>query len=197
MKHLLICGFSLLSLSAMAQSQEEKIYRNEVAVGYGFFNTSQMINIFSDALATAITGGDYAKTNSTWTGNFNVSYKFATAKRFSLGLTYAHTKNTADISVHDVPSGISSTNYHTLAGEFQYNYISKPYFRIYSILGAGVTSYTEKYKPNAGSTETNSAAHFNFQITPIGVKVGNRIGFFGELGFGYKGLISAGLYARL
>ncbi len=198
MKRLLISSICLLSLSSAAMAQEETpVGRNEISVGYGFLSTSQMINIFSDALASSLTGGNYSKTNSTWSGNFFVAYKFAPSKRISLGLTYAHTKNTADISIHDVPSGTSTTNYHTIAGELQFNYVSKPFFRLYSLAGAGMSSYTEKYKPTVGSTETNSAAHFNFQLTPIGVKVGNRIGFFGELGVGYKGLVCAGLYARL
>lgn len=89
------------------------------------------------------------------------------------------------------------TNYHTIAGELQFNYIAKPYFRLYSGLGLGLTNYTEKYRPTTGNTETNSATHFNFQVTPIGLKVGNAIGFFGEVGFGYKGVICVGLYTRL
>ncbi len=115
----------------------------------------------------------------------------------SIGLTYAHTKNSAEINYNNVPSGKSIVNYHTIAGELQYNYISKPFFRLYGIVGLGYTNYTEKYEPTAGTSEKNSAGHFNFQVSPIGFKLGNTVGIYGEVGFGYKGLFNGGLYVRL
>lgn len=193
----LILAFGCLLLSSFAAQAQDKLKHHEVAVGYGFLSTSTMINIFSDVLASAITGGNYSKTDNNWSGNLIASYKFTPSSKLGLGLTYAHTRNTANINIHDVPSGKSTTNYHTIAAEVQYNYITKPYFRLYSVLGAGITSYTEKYEPNAGSTEKNTAGHFNFQLSPVGVKVGNRIGAMAELGFGYKGLFNAGLFVRI
>ena len=197
MKKLLMSSMCILSLATMAMAQEEKLLRNEMAVGYGLLNSNQVINSFSNVLAGSVTNGNYAKTNNKWTGSIFASYKFAVSKNVSLGVTYAHTRNTADISVYNVPSGSSTTNYHTFAGEFQYNYISKPLVRLYSLVGAGITNYTERYKPMNGSAERTSASHFNFQITALGIKLGNRVGVMAEVGYGYKGLVNAGVYARL
>jgi len=196
MKKLILFLISFLSVTIAAQAQD-RLKHHEIAVGYGFLGTSEMIGIFSDVLATAITGGNYSKTDNKWSGNLIASYKFTPTSRLGLGITYAHTRNTAIINIHDVPSGKATTNYHTLAAEVQYNYISRGYFRLYSGVGAGITSYTEKYEPNSGSKEKNTAGHFNFQVSPIGVKLGNRIGGMAELGFGYKGLFSAGLFVRM
>ncbi len=196
MKKLILVLSSLLPLTIAAQAQD-RLKHHELTVGYGFLGTSEMIGIFSDVLATAITGGNYSKTDNKWSGNLIASYKFTPTSRLGLGITYAHTRNTAIINIYDVPSGKATTNYHTLAAEVQYNYISREYFRLYSGVGAGITSYTEKYKPNSGNTEKNTAGHFNFQISAIGIKFGNRIGAMAEVGFGYKGLINAGLFVRM
>lgn len=196
MKKLILALAALLTVTISAQAQD-RLKHHEIAAGYGFLGTSEMISIFSDVLATAITGGNYSKTDNKWSGNLIASYKFTPTNRLALGLTYAYTRNTATINVHDVPSGTSTTNYHTLAAEVQYNYISREYFRLYSGVGAGITSYTERYEPNAGSTEKNTAGHFNFQLSAIGIKFGNRIGAMAEAGFGYKGLLSAGLFVRM
>lgn len=196
MKKLILALVCLLAATLSLQAQD-RLKHHEIAVGYGFLGTSEMIGIFSDVLATAITGGNYAKTDNKWSGNLIASYKFTPTSRLGLGLTYAHTRNSADIAVHNVPSGTSTTNYHTLAAEAQYNYINRTFFRLYAVVGAGITSYTERYEPNAGSTEKNTAGHFNFQVSPIGIKFGNRIGGMAEAGFGYKGLFSAGLFVRM
>lgn len=196
MKKLILVLACCLPATIATQAQE-RLKHHELTVGYGFLGTSEMIGIFSDVLATAITGGNYSKTDNKWSGNLIASYKFTPTSRLGLGITYAHTRNTAIINIHDVPSGKATTNYHTLAAEVQYNYISREYFRLYSGLGAGITSYTEKYEPNTGGTEKNTAGHFNFQISAIGIKFGNRIGAMAEAGFGYKGLINAGLFVRM
>ncbi|RYD98968.1 MAG: hypothetical protein EOP54_05830 [Sphingobacteriales bacterium] len=194
MKKLILALGCLLPATIPVQAQ---LKHHEITVGYGFLGTSEMIGIFSDVLANAITGGNYSKTDNKWSGNLIASYKFTPTNRLGLGVTYVHTRNIADIAVYDVPSGTATTNYHTLAAEVQYNYINKTFFRLYAVAGAGITSYTEKYKPNSGSTEKNTAAHFNFQISPVGVKFGNRIGGMAEVGFGYKGLLNAGLFVRM
>lgn len=196
MKKLILALAGLLPATISLQAQD-RLKHHEISVGYGFLGTSEMIGIFSDVLATAITGGNYSKTDNKWSGNLIAAYKFTPTNRFGLGLTYAHTRNTAAINIHDVPTGKSTTNYHTIAAEAQYNYINRTFFRLYAVVGAGITSFTEKYEPNTGSAEKNTAGHFNFQVSPVGVKFGNRIGGMAEVGFGYKGLFNAGLFVRI
>ena len=77
-----------------------------------------------------------------------------------------------------------------------YSYLNKGNFALYERLGAGEALYKQKYTSNEGKKDTNDNVHFNFQITPIGIKYGSRFGVFAEAGFGYKGILSAGLFAR-
>jgi hypothetical protein len=60
----------------------------------------------------------------------------------------------------------------------------------------GVTFSKENYKSNTAPEDINNNTMFNFQMTAIGVKFGSNIGLFAEAGFGYKGLISGGFFAK-
>lgn len=175
-----------------AQEQEKK---HEFYAGFGLVSTSSVLDVFSDMLATSLTAGTYVKNNTTWSGNIHAGYKYLPSKHTAVGLTYTYTKSTGDVSYSGSKAGTIDNLYHTIAAEFDYRYISRPMFKLYSSVGAGVTINNETYKPASGDNEKNNQAHFNFQVSPIGVKVGNSIGFFAEAGFGYKGIISAGLFA--
>lgn len=184
----------IISLQSTAQDQ---LRHHELTAGYGTLSTNEIIGTFSDFLATGITGGNYSKTDNRWLGNLILSYKFTPINKLEVGLTYVYNRNTATINSNNVPSGKATTTYHTLAAEVQYNYINKPFFRLYSAAGAGFTTYMERYNPKVGNTEKNTSGNFNFQISPIGIKFGDHIGAMAELGFGYKGIINAGLFVRI
>lgn len=196
MKKLIVALSCPLMISLQSTAQEQTRH-HELTVGYGILSTNEIFGVFSDVLATSLTGGNYSKTDSKWIGNLIASYKYTPVNRLEVGLTYAFNRNTATINMNKVPSGKATTNYHTLAAEVQYNYINKPFLRLYSAAGAGYTAYMEHYKPNAGSAENKTSGNFNFQISPIGIKFGDKIGAMAELGFGYKGIINAGLFVRM
>jgi len=61
--------------------------------------------------------------------------------------------------------------------------------RLYGLAAAGITANND--------LEYNSMK-FNptFHLSPIGVRAGNRLGFFAELGLGYRGLLNCGLCYR-
>ncbi|MDR1585250.1 MAG: hypothetical protein LBS07_03620 [Prevotellaceae bacterium] len=182
---------SLLIVTVNAQEVEPK---HELFAGYGLAGTSAVIEIFSDLLATSITSGGYQKKNVYWSGNFHAGYKFLPSKHTAVGLTYAYVKSSGDI-LFETKKGSIEHAYNTAAGEFDFRYINNPYFKLYSSIGAGLTLYREKYEVPSKSAEINYKTHFNFQFSPIGIKFGNSVGAFAELGFGYKGVIHAGVFA--
>jgi hypothetical protein len=40
-------------------------------------------------------------------------------------------------------------------------------------------------------------SYFAYQFTPLGVRTGQKVAFWAELGYGYKGLLNAGVSIRL
>lgn len=79
-------------------------------------------------------------------------------------------------------------------GRFYYK--QKPKVALYGSLGAGAL-FANKTERSGSLKETEKFSTFAFQINPIGVRVGNRFGGFGELGFGMKGFVTLGFSMKL
>jgi hypothetical protein len=103
------------------------------------------------------------------------------------------------------PSVITSTysqSSTTIALEGYYVYFFRKYLEVYTLLGFGpsfttVTTVTNPTLYTAGFTTTASHDGLKMQYDPIGVRVGGRLGGFVEAGFGYKGLVNAGISYKL
>ena len=63
--------------------------------------------------------------------------------------------------------------------------------QLYSGLSAGVSVFTQ-----SDSSQSDSKTIFAFQVNVIGLRVGHKFGGFFELGFGYDGIINAGLSVK-
>ncbi|MFT3826484.1 MAG: outer membrane beta-barrel protein [Chitinophagaceae bacterium] len=192
MKMLLIAGMLLMGTAVCAQNS-----KHELSVGYGIGTTSEILDVFSDMLASAFTAGGYSTTNDSYTGAFHVTYKYLFPNKLSLGGTFAYESGKADVMYSGVKNGETKKKYYSGAVEADYRYVNKPAFSLYSGLGLGFTSYHEEYIPDGRDDKSSdNMTHFNFQIIGIGVRFGTHIGGFAEAGFGYKGIIAAGVFAR-
>lgn len=175
-------------------AQERK---HELTLGYGIGTTSEFVDAFSDVLVTGISGGHFKSDNGSYTGSFHIGYKYGLTDRLWLGGTFLYESGKSDALVDDQRQGKFNDYFYTLAAEARYNYLSKEKFALYGLLGAGATLYHQKYAPDHGGKETDSQVHFNFQLTPLGIRYGGKWGVFAEAGFGYKGVISLGVFAGL
>ncbi len=185
--------FFLASMLLVSIHAQEK--RHEIYAGCGVLNTSTFVSAFSDVISSALTAGMYSS-NEKFSPTFHAGYKYLPSKHIAIGLTYAYTHGTADAYLDKELSGHFKNNYHTLAAEFDYRYISTEKFKLYSTAGVGATFFTQKYEPSSGDSDQSNLVNVDFQISPIGIKYGNSFGVFAEVGFGYKGIVCAGLFAR-
>jgi hypothetical protein len=60
----------------------------------------------------------------------------------------------------------------------------------------GSTAIGATWKSASNGSEVDKKTGFAYQITPIGVAVGGMIAGWAELGFGYRGILSAGVAVR-
>ena len=81
------------------------------------------------------------------------------------------------------------------AAEIDYHWIMRRGFQVYSGAGFGVRIRKGRYTDETG-TESFSKALPTFHLNVIGVRFGQNIGFFAEFGYGYKGMLSAGINAQ-
>jgi|SaaInlStandDraft_4_1057021.scaffolds.fasta_scaffold02399_8 hypothetical protein len=184
------CLFSLIfTLTSHAQEKGT----SEINLGYGYATSVSMMSAFDDII-TGLFISDQINGGSI--GAFFLSYDYAIADKLMLGAIFAYETGKTKYENNDnslVANG--TTNAYTFAIEINYNYVSKPSFRIYSGLGLGFTAYDNNvvYTDNTTPNDDASINSFNFQLTGIGIRVGKKLAFFAEAGYGYKGIVSAGL----
>lgn len=192
----LISVFLLVALAVSAYGQGETDFRrSEIDASYGVVTTNQLFNIFKDIVSVVFTFGNYDKTNTDYTGGWFLDYKFAPTRNLLLGVGVGIDGASGDLEDDDVVYGSYTSSYTTVALGFDYRYLNQEWVQLYSGLGTGITFSSDKGTIfDTGVTEkSGNTPYFNFQLNLLGVRVGKSLAGFAELGFGYKGMINAGI----
>lgn len=133
---------------------------------------------------------------STSSGVMLFNYKYYLTNKLTLGLGIGYENISTDGS------------YFSITPEFTYTYLDtkndRVRLKLYGGASIGVTDYNDNlYNPNPYYNTypyvrryDNSNAQITGNATLLGCRVGRKLGFFAELGIGYKGLINAGFSYR-
>jgi len=191
MKRVLLL-FAIFGIIISVKAQEQKIPRNQIEISYGCLSTNHFLSLlwnnFNKSMNYNVeqhdsnTFADFYKSS----GNINISYKFRPLKKFYVGVSFICDFN------HATLTNKNRTNFgrvdfvcYTIAIEAKYLYLNSKLVQLYGFLGAGYTFSANK--------DVATSRFFNGQLTPIGIRVGKKIGGFAEIGFGYKGVANVGL----
>lgn len=213
---------SSIRLNAQAVSVKPVFEKNDVQISEGILSLAEAEGWAGvGGLYRGIGLGGNVSMPDGGTGALFITYKSFITRRFALGVTVGLDNETGNLTYAD-QRFTSSNDYgeigryrvhsYSLAIEPLLAYKRKHSYMFYGYLGIGITSYENKstfkagihnpdrfYGPN-GMVPTNPYTYreinFTGQITPIGFRFGRKIAAFIEIGFGYKGLISAGLSAK-
>lgn len=181
--------FSCLLLTGVYAQQG----RHEIRAGYGVGTSNEFINSLKDMQNTDMTNG-LVSGDKTFKGAFQLGYKYSVTDKVNLGLGLAYEWANANTYLNMNKAGKLNSDYYTIAAEMDYVYFRRENFTFYSTFGAGATIYDQEYKTDNGQKDTENKVNFNFQVSPVGIKYGDKFGFFGEIGFGYKGIFNFGLF---
>lgn len=174
-------AISMLLLSTAVMAQKGK---SEISFAYGYYSVYSFQN--------HINGYGYTETS----GSFLLNYKYYLTKRVTIGMGFGYE------NIRTLGSYLSFTP------EFTYTYLDTKNDRIrlklYGGASIGITSYNDAmYNDNPYYNSNtyvrrydNSGAQITGNATLLGVRVGRKLGFFGELGIGYKGLFNFGFSYR-
>ncbi len=185
----------LTATSLCAQNENADWKRHEIRGGAGLWSTNELIGNYSDLMSTSLSGGTYSTSNEKTPGNFSLTYRYGLNPRLSVGGSVAYSLLKSDVNFNGKKTGTSSNNYFTVAPEVEYKYIHTKNFRLYGFAGAGLTLNNQEIKEN-GKTSSDNSPFFNYQVSPLCAQLGNKFGVYVETGFGYNGIINAGLFAR-
>lgn len=185
---LLLMIVAVLSSANYASAQDEDFKRHEISVSYGTIPTTDWIDFYSDVLVTGLLGE--ATDFSSW-GTINATYNFRLTKIIALGgtFTYSHNKNGASTEERFR----AENTYFTFLPNAKFNWVNKKYFTLYSRAGLGISFRHAKYNSD-GSTDNSTLCAF--QVSPIGIEVGNAVAGFVEVGIGTSGILQGGIRCR-
>ncbi|GHT66063.1 hypothetical protein AGMMS50239_26940 [Bacteroidia bacterium] len=188
----LLLGLAAFLFVSSANAQSKK---SEVDFGVGVWSSNQIVGTMSDMIVSVVPG--IAMKNSTSPGAFHLGYKYSLSDRIALGPVFTYDLSTSDAMVDNVKTGKFTSNYYTFSLEGDYKYVNRDKLKLYALVGAGGTILNQTYKDSqTNEKQGEKQTFFNFQVTPVGVKYGGSFGVFAELGFGYKGILCAGLFYR-
>lgn len=188
----------LMGIIYPISAQEKGI--SEVKAGYGYFTSTQTIYDFGEMFQFVFSFDNESYENEKSTGAIYFGYNYAVSDRFTIGGVFAYEQINADTKSGNDKVGKMKSTFYTVAIESCYHYFLKENFSMYSGLGLGYSFGNTNFVPSSSSIEKpfkNNANTPNFHITGFGVKFGKKFGGFAEVGFGYKGLINAGISLKL
>ncbi len=185
-----IIAIGLLAFTAQAQNNLE------IHLGLGTSSIQEnSVKTGNHALYNAVMprSENIAQTYGT-TGPIRLGIRSHENKHFVLGAEFNYS-NIEVINKNGTGDVIRVyfSNY-TLMASTQYKYIDKPRLTLYSGLDFGVSYATAKNKDTGIMANDLAAA---FQANLMGIRYGSQLGVFGELGFGYNGFLSGGIFYRI
>jgi hypothetical protein len=182
-------------IKANAQPDERS---HEISFGVGVMSTSNVSFRFADMFAQIVSGGigQVKFEEVSISPVYNLNYRYWIKPKFAIGATLVFGTEKSVGMVAGKYDGNLNRYYSNLTAEVTFNYINRPYLKLYGLGGAGLLYLKQTYTPENRVKEKDSLCAFDFQVTPIGIKAGNKFGAYLEAGFGYKGIISAGIFHK-
>jgi len=168
---------------------------SEMRVGYGYVTSTQLAFDVVEIFGTVFTLGNITYENERSSGAIHIGYNYALSEKFLLGGFFAFEQITNDVKSSGNLIGENSSKFYTAAIEVSYRYVSNEKVKLYSGLGIGYSFGNMQFDSSTSAEESYSdkANIFNFQITGIGFRYGNSFGVFAEAGYGYRGIVNAGV----
>lgn len=194
MKYILstVFGFVLLS-STNAQNNEfsvtvgggtmqevirEAVYRADIF-------SEQVLNTGLDYIGL---GGDVPVQNFQSKGFVSLGYKRYLKGKSDIGVSLLYQPYENTTTYQGRPSHITRGRMGFLQFRWNITYVNRPYFQTYFGLSGGV----------GYETNSNNGKYIwpGFHIHALGLRIGKRVGVFGEVGLGTNGILNGGIFAK-
>ena len=188
-KKLLVAIFISFSFLSALHAQEKGT--SDISANIGFGTSTEISNLFVDVLTGGFTGGQISTSEIKAGPTFGLTYRYAVVNRWMVHADVFYQKMTSDVYVSGVKNGELDYSYVTVGIGTDYRYISRNIFQMYSGVAVAYTSENVKSSGSYNSPDTNGFVNYQFNV--LGFRVGKKFAGFAELGYGYKGIINAGV----
>lgn len=176
---------------------DAQVGSNRITVTYGGFTSPEFIGASEDILDQIFTPGAETS-NSSFSGAIGIHYDRQISDKFLVGLSFLFESVTGDIVVNNGTgtryNEAHKATYPTVLLNGSYLYVSRERLELYARVGVGAC-FSKEEVTYQGTTTDNSVL-FAYQISPIGIRIGRKIYFNVEAGFGYAGIAVFGVGYR-
>lgn len=197
-KSIIVLGLMISTFAATAQESEKHEIRAGISDAAGIVIGEGLGNALSNAIISGFTGVKIKDNKSKTLGMFELGYRYQLSDRVKIGadLSYLQIDRSYQTTIAE------TTTRYTRRGEYllvlptaEFAYIKTPLLTFYGTAAAGVLTGRDK-ELSSGKRYGGNSLSFAFQVNPVGLRVGKKIGAFAELGYGYKGIATAGVSLR-
>lgn len=188
LKTILLSGF-IWYICIPAEAQDKG--KSELNIGGGVMASE---NAFADAIVLLLSAlindpEDVTIPGAAW----SLTYKYNLSERLALGGASVYNPSPdrwiPDFAINDRWKRRSLTT----AGEATVYWTKQHAFQFYGTMGVGFFVKRKTFY----EVQTETEFGYTFQASPVGLRIGNKVGVFMELGYGYKGVFNGGLSMRL
>lgn len=217
----LICALAFAPLMMMAQDRivtpftkrvtnedGQKVYiktqptlsRRSISVGYGFMPASSINSIANQSLIYTSPGNGYrieGNIGSTM-GSVNFAFNYELTPWLEISIPIIYSKNWGVQPVYRshyneqiyVTEGYLRDNWFTLMPGARISWMRNSWLSLYSRASIGISLANR----NRGiDNDMFSAPAFAYQFSPVGAEFGKAVCFYIEAGFGFTGVVTAGV----
>lgn len=189
---------SVLGVCGSTVTAQESNKGHEIRVSVADGSMLSVVNGLGDFFANALSSGlDKNKERDQKDFlSFSAGYRKHLSNRITLGSDIAYQRTeafTIDKTTKE-KSDIDKYNVIQVLPTFEYTYLRKENVRLYGSVAAGAMLYLHSNSINNSKKEKSESVFFASQVNPIAIQVGKRIGGLAELGFGTRGIATAGLF---
>ncbi len=183
----------ILSAAISLNAQDKK---NQFSIGYGVITVDEELDLIEGVLGDVISLGSYTFDNEKMSGAVILTYNNAISKVVHIGGAVAYEQITKDVVVAGDKKGELKRNFITLGIESKFAWLNRDFVQMYSSAGIGLTINKDEFTETNGNSNDDSQTHFNFQLSALGLRIGNTLAGYAEVGYGYKGILNFGLSVR-
>ncbi|MCS4224022.1 porin family protein [Sphingobacterium sp. BIGb0165] len=184
-KMIMICLIALSQLKGYGQEIPQR--KSEIRVGYGLVPVQEIGTLLGDWITMGIVGRRVESTEGT--GAISAGYSLNLTQRFSVGIDGFYGKNTVRYK-----DDLGDSKWSTYGGlvNAKYLYLDRGKLNLYGKGAVGYAQYHNRQKENS-----DNFGALSYQASPFGIRYGNKIGVYGEFGFGYLGIANVGVSFKL
>lgn len=170
---------------------------HDLSFQFGVLSIDQVTDIFEDIILIVITLGNFYKEDMKFSGIPFLTYHYSANSRFGFGGSFGYYSSSGNLVQEggDIVVGDFLERNYIAAAELDYHWVMRPGFQLYSGAGFGLRIRRGKYT-DSDATDAVTKVLPAFHLNALGLRVGKKVGFFAELGIGYKGFLAAGVNAQ-